>query len=48
LSLSGQFNLIKFKINSVGDFIKFLDVQIDGDFEGWDGETIIKLTNVEI
>lgn len=25
-----------------------INVQVDGDFEGWDGETIIKLTNGEI
>lgn len=37
-----DFNINLLNPNSV------IKVQVDGDFEGWDGETIIKLTNGEI
>jgi hypothetical protein len=37
-----DFNINLLNPNSV------INVQVDGDFEGWDGETIIKLTNGEI
>jgi len=40
--INKDFNINLLNPNSV------IDVQVDGDFEGWDGETIIKLTNGEI
>ena len=40
--INKDFNINLLNPNSV------IKVQVDGDFEGWDGETIIKLTNGEI